>query len=456
VKRVGALALVAVALAMTSLVQGGGWNQNAHLALVQALSHGRASVDRSTIQTGDLAFHDGRYYSAKAPGVALLAVGPYIVLDRSGALDRIARASGVPRHDIDLWALAAIVCALAAAVTLFLVARLGDEVAPGHGIAAAVTLGLATLLLPFSTLLFDHVPSAALGFAGFAILWPRKTGLLAVFAAGVVAGLAVTVEYPLAICAVALGFYAIARGDVVRRGFAYAAGVVLGTCPLFLYDWLVFGSPLHLPYEDAVPIAGQLSNERGLFGIAWPSLDTAARLLFDHRGLIVITPIIVCGIAGLVPLFKRGRRHEAVLIGALAAAFIVYNAGYDVPFGGDSPGPRFLIPILPFLAVPLALSWALWPWVTAALAVPSAVYAVGATVTGPLQASGWSWLTTTSPWAHATTGELARFLPLVLVAVAFAALSTRLHRPTHKEALLAAVALVLWVAIASGAPRVID
>ena len=52
-----------------------------------------------------------------------------------------------------------------------LVARLGDEVAKGYGVAAAVTLGLATLFLPFSTLLFDHVPAAAFAFAAFAILW---------------------------------------------------------------------------------------------------------------------------------------------------------------------------------------------------------------------------------------------------------------------------------------------
>jgi hypothetical protein len=426
VQRAGALAIAAAALASASLVQGGGWNQNAHLALVRALSHGTPVVDRYRGETGDLARHDGHLYSAKAPGVALLAVGPYVVLDRSGGLAAFSRFTGISRDDVDLWALAVIVCALAAALTLVLVSRLGNDVAPGYGIAAAVTLGLATLLLPFSTLLFAHVPAAALAFAAFAVLWQRR-GLWTTLAAGALAGLAVTVEYPLGIAAVALGMYAMARAGALRRGLAYGAGLAAGVSPLFLYNWWAFGSPLHFPYEDALPVSGSAANERGFFGISWPSPETAVHLLFGGRGLVVITPVVVCGLAALVPMYRRGWRHEAVLIGGLALAFVVYNAGYDVPFGGDSPGPRFLIAILPFLAVPLALSWANWPWVTAALALPSAVYAVGVTVTGPLQASGWGWVTAAS---GATTGELVRFVPLVIAAVALAVLQTVRRSPS--------------------------
>jgi hypothetical protein len=425
VQRAGAVALLAVALAMASLVQGPGWNQNAHLGLVRALSHGTAIVDDYREGTGDLARHDGHYYSAKAPGVALLAVGPYVVLDRTGALDVVSRTTGIDRDDIDLWALAAIVCALLAGITLVLVVRLGDEVASGYGIAAAVTLGLATLLLPFATLLFAHVPAAALAFSAFAVLWLRR-GHWAGLAAGVLAGAAITVEYPLALAAVALGLYAIFTGDRLRRGLAYAAGGAIGVSPLLAYNWWAFGSPLHFPYEDALPIAGLPSNERGFFGISWPGPETAARLLAGERGLFVITPVLVCAVAALVPLYRRGWRREALLVGGLALAILVYNAGYDVPFGGDSPGPRFLIAILPFLAVPLALAWELWPRVTLALSLVSALYAVGVTLTGPLQAFGWEWLGDLP--GTATGLEAVRFLPLVTTAAVLAALSVRAGR----------------------------
>ena len=49
------------------------------------------------------------------------------------------------------------------------------------------------------------------------------------------------------------------------------------------------------------------------------------------------------------------------MILAVAAAYFVYNAGYWLPFGGGTPGPRFLIPMLPFLALGLAVAWRRWP-----------------------------------------------------------------------------------------------
>jgi hypothetical protein len=425
VQRAGALALAAAVLAMASLVQGPGWNQNAHLALVRALSHGTPVIDRYRAGTGDLAFSDGHYYSAKAPGVALLAAGPYFLLDRSGALDAVARVTGIPREDADLWALGVLVCVLAAAFTLVLAARLGDEVARGCGVAAAVTLGLATLFLAFSTLLFAHVPAAALAFSAFAVLWLRR-GPWAALAAGTLAGAAVTVEYPLALAALALGLYAISASKRLKRGLAFVAGIAIGVTPLLLYNTWAFGSALHFPYEDALPIAGNLSNERGFFGVAWPDVETAARLLFGERGLVVVTPVILCALAALVPLYRKGWRREAVLIGGLSLAFLVYNAGYDVPFGGESPGPRFLIAVLPFLAVPLAVSYAVWPRLTVVLALVSAVYAVGVTLTGPLQAAGWEWLGDVP--GTATAGEAARFLPLVVAAGVLAALDVRVRR----------------------------
>ena len=56
--------------------------------------------------------------------------------------------------------------------------------------------------------------------------------------------------------------------------------------------------------------------------------------------------------------------------------------------GGGSPGPRFLIPTLPFLAIGIAFAWRRWPGPTMALAVPSAVTMVAAAITYPLVTFG--------------------------------------------------------------------
>ena len=44
-----------------------------------------------------------------------------------------------------------------------------------------------------------------------------------------------------------------------------------------------------------------------------------------------------------------GDRGAGVAAG-MTVAFVLSDAGYFLPYGGNSPGPRFLVPALPFLA----------------------------------------------------------------------------------------------------------
>ena len=51
---------------------------------------------------------------------------------------------------------------------LMLVRSAAERLQPGFGAATAVMLGLGTLVLTLSTLLFSHIFTAFLGFAAFA------------------------------------------------------------------------------------------------------------------------------------------------------------------------------------------------------------------------------------------------------------------------------------------------
>ena len=104
-------------------------------------------------------------------------------------------------------------------------------------------------MLPFSTLLFAHVPAAALGFLSFALLFGRDRSPLRVAAAGAAAGLAVATDLPLAIPAVVLGLYAAAGTPRLRRLAAFAAGGLVGLLPLWAFNAWAFGNPLHLAYS---------------------------------------------------------------------------------------------------------------------------------------------------------------------------------------------------------------
>jgi hypothetical protein len=421
-------ALAVFACACAFVVQSPGWAQTSYMALSKALTNGTAEIDPWHWQTHDISWYDGHYYSVKPPGLVIATLPVYEALRTVGgeglAHDARLRAEtrgGVPWASRTMptanygfsrkrateareaivdtapmtWALGLFGVLLPSLALLVLVSRMTNRVAPGTGTAAALTLGAATLILPFSTLYFSHVLSALLGFGAFALCWREREGpsrplLLAL--AGLLAGLAVVCEYPLAIVAMVVGVYAITRrgGRFVRRAVAYGAGTLAGVAPLLAYQWWAFGSPLHTSYVGAVAKTGHSGhdvlglNDAGVFGITMPRFGDALSLLFSGRGLLTLAPVLVMAIAGVVVMYRSGRRAQARTIGAVALAYLVYNAGYWLPMGGGSPGPRFLIPILPFLAIGLGPAWRRWPAVTLALTAISATTMVAATMSYPM------------------------------------------------------------------------
>ena len=167
------------------------------------------------------------------------------------------------------------------------------------------------------------------------------------------------------------------RGVLTRAG-AYIAGGVVGIVPLLLYNHYAFHSWTHLAYSD-VP-----RQQHGFFGIGAPSLKVLATLLFDSRGLLTISPVLIMGAIGDVLLYRRGKRAEALTIGGICLCYVGYNSGYYLPFGGGFMGPRFLTTMLPFLAVPLGSPSSASPGPTIALAAVSIATTVIATITHPL------------------------------------------------------------------------
>jgi hypothetical protein len=184
-----------------------------------------------------------------------------------------------------------------------------------------------------------------------------------------------------------VGTYALTRTPRLRRGFAYAAGALAGVVPLLLYNRWAFGSPLHLSYSSTVGF-----GRTGSFFLSRPSFRRVVEVLFAPAGIIRATPVIAMAFLGIVFLYRR-HRLDALLVAAVALAYLLFESSYTTPFGGSSPGPRQLIPILPFLALPLASSYRRLPATTLVLAVVSAVEMIAATFTHPLQyidgAAGW-------------------------------------------------------------------
>lgn len=505
----GIVAIVSLGIAWGLVMHSMGWAQLAHFAQVRAFADGQARIDRWHWETGDKAWVDGNFYSVKAPGTAALSLPLYVALDTGPAREladgAAANARGtdhprwaprdnaayelygynaqraevvqarVERNAPIVWALTLLVAVIPATLLLLGVRWVAERLEPGYGTAAAITLGLATILAIFAAEYFSHAISAALGFAAFALLFreragPPRTGLVA--AAGIVAGLAVSFEYQVGLVGAILLAYAIARPAArLRRAAAYAAGAVAGGLPALAFNLWALGSPFELAYGSAVSELGRTGhqelglNSDGFFGITLPRLDAAVDLLLANRGLLVLTPVIVAALAGTVIMRRRGHRAEANVIVAIAVAYFAYNAGYWQPFGGGTPGPRFLIPALPFVAIGLAFAYRRLPALTLALAVPSALLMLVASLTFPLvgeQGNGtWAdWLADgslehTVLTALGVSNVWLAIAPLLAAVAAAVALAVRATPPPRVSDLRPAVAAVVaWVAVAALGPTI--
>jgi len=388
-KRLALAAILLVGLANATMIQSFSWNQTSHYDLVRALNNDKTTIDQYQVNTGDKVKYKGHYYSARAPGLALFTLPFYDALNVVGAESWTDAHVAPPNHPGDemiyllgLWA-----NVLPGLLLLLLVWRVAERYEPGYGVLPAVVLGLGTMALPLSQLLFSHVFTTFLSFAAFWLMLRERDGppspmLLAL--AGLAMGYAFSSEYPTFFAAIVLGLFLLSRKDslnplgVLRRGGAYVVGGLVGIIPLLLYNHYAFRSWTHLAYANVE------KQKTGFFGIGAPSLKVLATLLLDSRGLLTISPVLIMGAIGTVMLYRRGRRAEALTIGGICLCFLGYNSGYYLPFGGGFMAPRFLDTLLPFLAFPIALTLKRFPGPTIALAAVSITTTVIATITHPL------------------------------------------------------------------------
>ena len=426
--RPGLAAIVCLGFAWAFTMHSMGWAQLAHYAQVRAFAEGQAEIDQWHWETNDKAWIEGHFYSVKSPGTAALATPLYMALEGAGGLD-VARDAALNARETEwprwgpeespaienfgydpargavmeerieaatpvVWLLTLLAAVVPAVLLLLGVRWAADRIEPGYGTAAAITLGIGSMLMIFASEYFSHVIAAALGFAAFLVLMRERDGApsaRAVAGAGALAGLAISFEYQVGLVGVVLFFYALARSAPrLPRAAAFALGGLAGVIPALAFNAWALGSPFEFAYGAAVDDPGFSGhdtlglNDDGLFGITAPRLDAVVDLLLANRGLLVLTPVVVAALAG-VALMRRGEhRTEANVIIAVAAAYFVYNAGYWLTFGGGTPGPRFLIPALPFVALGLAPAYRRLPAITLGLAIPSALFMVLAALTFPL------------------------------------------------------------------------
>ena len=335
----------------------------------------------SVAASGDLSFHGGHFHPAKAPGGSFLAVPAYL------AVRTVGRAAGADPDDwwtltVSAWLTSVLSVGLLAALAVVLLFRLALRLSGGRVTASVLTalaFAFGTPFLPYATMLYEHAPIAFLLLAAFALLvTARETqaaggrqALLAL-AAGLAAGLAAVANYLMAVVAVMLLAYLVATVRRPRAWLAFGIGLLGPFLLLCAYNVAAFGVPFTTNYAFEDPQFLERGEAfLGVFRV--PDLAVIPQVLLSpFRGILLAAPVLLLGLGGLVAWFRSGRlRAEWTFVVSVLVFFLAFLTTFNGWHGGWGASPRYLVPALPFLALPAVLAFVRAPAASSAMAALS-------------------------------------------------------------------------------------
>lgn len=323
--------------------------------------------------SGDVSYvpKTGSFHPNKPPGTSLMALPGYYVIYK------IERLLGINPDDwwvmtANVWLTTIFSVGLVSALGCVLFFRLAKDLSGGQQMPAVLaTIGLAfgTTFFPFGTILFDHALTAMLLVGAFYFLRLSPRPLIA----GACAGMAVVTNYLAAGAVVALGLYALWAGTNGFRTWNWRKAILfsLGGLPLaailMYYNQACFGSPFELNNNFQNPLFKDDGGFLGMFGLPSPYV-IGLLIASPYRGIFVLAPVLIMGVYGWV-VWLRERRFvaEAWLGIAIFGFFFLLNTMFNGYHAGFSAGPRYLVPALPFIALPLIVGFMRWKKTTTAL-----------------------------------------------------------------------------------------
>lgn len=300
----------------------------------------------------DVSARGGRLYANKAPGLAAVAVPGYLA----------ARpAAGPPAREgmrLSLTAMRLVGSTLPALLLGLVFARTAERFGgdPSRVAVSLFALLFATPLFAYGLLLFSHTLAAAGLFGAWAALFipaGPKSAARGEALAGALLGLAVVSEPPVALPAALLAACA-----AWRRGAARPVRIILGAAPfvagLLAYNAACFGGPFEFSSGHEADPGFRALAASGVFGVALPSPARLLRLLADpSKGLFLLAPALLLGLRALPVTARVLGRAASVALGLAPISLLLLYAGYPNWHGGFTVGPRYLVPVLPFLVFPL-------------------------------------------------------------------------------------------------------
>jgi hypothetical protein len=289
---------------------------------------------------------DGRYYAPYGIGQALYSIPFYlagVAAERVSGLS-VGKPEAIRKSVVVLGNTVA--TALAIWVAFLFAWRISGNTRAA--VANALILGFATLLWPYAKFGFNAPLSMLSVLFGTYAVWvgvrASRPWMLVFGGAGL--GSALLVRHELALACLPIGVWIAAESgfDVaktVKRGALVAAPVVAAGLLVLFYNYTRFGNPFDTGYlrDETVSF---IPVWEGLFGL----------LASPGRSFFLYSPITLAGVAGLVWLARLDRSTALLFAGHVVVVLLFYAS--LVHWDADrSYGPRYLLPLIPWLVLPL-------------------------------------------------------------------------------------------------------
>jgi len=350
-----------------------GWNENSNFDLTRAVTEEkRLEIDSYCNNTGDRAYYNNHYYSNKAPGISFLAAPIYSFFnlfqnftpqlfypssDTYITTNLIARTvENVNPGSFILSSMVLITIftsSLFSALTVILIYKISRYFTKKekYRILSSIIYGLGSLAFPYAIVFMGHAVGTFFAFLSFYLLFKAKHEKINekkyFILAGLSSGFAIVCEYSTILIALAMVIF-VSSLKKKKELCLFVLSCVVGISPFLLYNYIISGNPFipTISYDDPSifpPTPVLLSPNFYIF---------LRLLIFPYNGLFFYYPVFILSIIGLFLMYKQ-HSLEAILISFLLISFLVLLSMYRDVFGSVSFGIRYLLPIIPFLMLPL-------------------------------------------------------------------------------------------------------
>jgi hypothetical protein len=349
-----------------------GFNGNSRLALTFSLvEKGSLSIDpyinnnELGMSTKDAAVVNGHYYTDKAIGTSILAAVIYYPIHLVEHILNTSLDLSSKKHLLTFLVIG-IPSALAGSFIYWLCEYFSKSKFRAFVVTLAITFG--TMCFPYSVTFFGHQLAGSFLFMAFFAIFlinipplNQSPRYIHTFLIGFLLGLALQTEYTTAIVIIPLIIYyfvILRQTGGLKRVGNYLLPLVGGLLPIlviFTYNTVIFGHVFSSGYQYEMNPYYKMSMSKGIMGIGWPHPSILFYETFHPaQGIVWLSPVLLMVAIGAFSMLREKKfRIELALSLFVSAAFLLMNSGYYMWWGGNSLGPRNVIPMLPFLCIPL-------------------------------------------------------------------------------------------------------